>query len=476
MLWLCLRLANLALDVFPPASGPAVAVARQRVVCANALAEAAGVCAGQGQGLAAALALAPGLGVHEVQPEREAALLHALACWAEGFTPQVSLAPPDGLLLEIGGCLRYFGGLEALRERIRAGLAEQGLEAVQGLAPTPLAAQWLARAGVEDACGQTADPGAALAPLPVEVIGDLDGAALRTLASLGVRRLGDLFALPPAGLRRRFGASLPLQLAQARGEVPDPRANFIFPERFAQRLELPAKVSDAAMLQFGARRMLAALSGWLVARASGLSRCVFLLEHEDGLPPDELVLGFAEATSDLVRFTRVLQERLALFRLKAPVWRLQLQADGVSPLAGREMGLFGEEAAQALAPVIERLRARLGAEAVHGLGAVADHRPECASRNVSQGTRSARIPNAGPRPLWLLPVPRALPEQGGAPVQDGELLRITGPERIESGWWSDGEAAAGDVRRDYFVACNVRGEWLWVFRDDAGWWLHGLFA
>jgi len=35
------------------------------------------------------------------------------------------------------------------------------------------------------------------------------------------------------------------------------------------------------------------------------------------------------------------------------------------------------------------------------------------------------------------------------------------------------------VSRDYFVACNSRGETFWIFREHHGeqsWYLHGLFA
>ena len=49
-----------------------------------------------------------------------------------------------------------------------------------------------------------------------------------------------------------------------------------------------------------------------------------------------------------------------------------------------------------------------------------------------------------------------------------------GPERIEAGWW-DGD----EVRRDYYVAINARGEAFWIFRehrDPAAWYLHGVFA
>lgn len=95
------------------------------------------------------------------------------------------------------------------------------------------------------------------------------------------------------------------------------------------------------------------------------------------------------------------------------------------------------------------------------------------------GGHPASTPQEAPvlRPLWLLPVPQALAEEGGLPCWQGRLRFLGPPERLESGWWDAGEAgAAGDVRRDYFVAQNPRGQWAWVFRDAGGWFLHGLFA
>jgi protein ImuB len=52
---------------------------------------------------------------------------------------------------------------------------------------------------------------------------------------------------------------------------------------------------------------------------------------------------------------------------------------------------------------------------------------------------------------------------------------LSGPERIEAGWW-DGALAL----RDYFVAQGEEGSCYWIYRErDAGharWFLHGLFA
>jgi protein ImuB len=77
------------------------------------------------------------------------------------------------------------------------------------------------------------------------------------------------------------------------------------------------------------------------------------------------------------------------------------------------------------------------------------------------------------RPVWLL----ALPEPLGHRLEAQPWVLRDGPERIESGWW-DG----ADVRRDYFVALNPRGETVWIYRDhrygidDGEWFLQGVFA
>jgi protein ImuB len=493
MLWLALHLPRFAVEIHA-ARPPAVTVARGRVAAADGQAEAAGIL--PGMRLSSALGLAPGLTACSPDPRRQAAALENLACWAGGFTPQVSLASPDELLLEIGGCLRLFGGPEALLDRIASGCEEQAYSFRLGLAPTPLAAQWLARgrqrlSDLGCALRTTREPtlncGAQglpyvepwrqdLAALPVSVL-QHGAQAERRLAVLGLKRLGQLLELPRAGLARRFGPELPLQLARALGEQPDPRPAFAFPERYAQRLELPARVERADMLLFAARRLILALAGWLHARAAGLRECVLVLVHEDS-PPTHLTLGFAAPTRDPERLSRVLRERLERLALSAPVHELRLEADAPEALPGVSAGLFGAAGNAAIAPVVERLRARLGQEVVHGLGLVPDHRPERATRAVDWPLPAA-ITATPLRPLGLLPTPRAIAEKNGGPWREGRLRLLTRAERIESGWWDSGEMRGegqGDLARDYFVALSEQGEWLWIFRDRQGWWLHGFFA
>jgi len=154
MLWACLLLPSLPLDVFARAQAPAdatrpFAVATgghyPRIIVANTAACDAGIR--PAQLVSAALVLAPDLGLRDRDPNAEAAALAAVATWATQFTPTVSLAPPNAVLAEIGGSLRLFGGLSRLAAHFARGAHDLGFAARQAFAPTPTAALLFARAG-----------------------------------------------------------------------------------------------------------------------------------------------------------------------------------------------------------------------------------------------------------------------------------------------------------------------------------------
>jgi protein ImuB len=390
----------------------------------------------------------------------------SLACWAGRFTPRVSLAD-SALLLEVGSCLRLFGGLDVLRELVAHGLAEQGIAARIAVAATPQAAVWLAE-GVGD-------------DLDALIITDLSwppGVAEK-LTRFGLRRLGELRRLTFSSLARRIGKPAATMLARAYGEMPDPRLDFVFPLRFDEAIELPEAVENAPALLFAARRLTAALAGWLNVRQAGLRECRLDLVHRRGATP--LPLRFAEATRDGNRFERVLRERLDRLQLTAPVERLRLVVESIELLPGSSGGLFDEGGAkEGMAALVERLRARLGEERVFGIAPVAEHRPECATECATchAPVGNSVIAPVPPRPFWLLAQPESLAEIGGRPHRRGPLTLLAGPERIESGWWDQAEGV-GDVRRDYFIALTRDQCWAWVFRElktPGGWFLHGWFG
>ena len=72
------------------------------------------------------------------------------------------MAGPDLLLLEIAGSLRLFGGLPSLRQALSRDLRKLGFAAALAIAPTPLAATWLARASRRVCIRDTANLGPVL--------------------------------------------------------------------------------------------------------------------------------------------------------------------------------------------------------------------------------------------------------------------------------------------------------------------------
>jgi protein ImuB len=399
------------------------------------------------------------------EPEREA--LAAVAAWACQFTPRVSLEPPQALLMEVEGSLRYFGGRWKFLAQLRAGLPRLGLEARVAEAPSARAALWMARGG-----------GSRLEALPVAVTG-LAPEALELLANIGVRTVGGLLRLPRDGLVQRFGQGLPGEIDQACGKAPEAREFFVPPTQFTARLVLPAPVAQAEHALFAARRLLAQMEGFLAARHAGVRSFSLHLLH-DAPPATEVRVGLAACGRGAEHFARLLRERLARITLRAEVEAIRIEAGNPEVLPGGNRDFFGDSdfggshagGAEWL-QLIERLQARLGSEAVHGLDTHPDHRPEHAFRQIPLGTKNSGMAKNkneihGPRPLWLLDPPRRLAE--------GEFALLVGPERIESGWWDGAEA-----RRDYFIARTGESSLAWIYRERGpepgeNWFLHGLFA
>ena len=471
MFWLALHFTTFAVEIFSRgsvASEPLAVAERQgrrtRVAACNAAAVACGVR--PGMAVSAAQALVDTLVVRERDPLAEREALSGLAAWAGRFTPAVSLQPPAGLLLDIGGCLHLYHDLDHLLGLLLAGLADLGYAAAQACAPTPQGAWLLARAGTGAAVRDATQLQHALAALPLTLL-DQPAAVLAGLEQVGACTVGDCLRLPRAGLVRRFGPGLLDELDRALGRLPEPRAFFVPPPDFTRRLELPAPVQDAEALLFAAGRLLAELEGYLTLRQAGVQEIEFVCRHEDSVDT-VLRLGFMQPTSTAERMRLLLRETLLSTRLSAPVQTIVLHARGILPLAPQSDDLFQAPAREENGNLLlERLRIRLGPKAVSGIAPAADHRPELAWQHCAVGAEAGHetaAPGQVRRPLWLLSRP--------LPCRDGLTLK-SGPERIESGWW-DGM----DVARDYYVAQDRKGARLWVYceRASGAWFVHGLFA
>jgi len=494
-----------------------------------------------GMSMAAALALVPGLQTCAKDEPREQQLLEKLATRAHRFTPRVSLAPPDGLLLEVKGSLHLFGGAAGLCHALEDECRASGVKPVLALAPVPLAALVGARAGralrITDPAqliGHIASLSLFTLRWPLEVIGRLQ--------QVGVNTIGEVLRLPRGGFARRFGKAQLAMLDRLTGRDADLQHRFRARERFRRKHELLYELEQHEAILRTLEPLLQELGEFLKSRQCGITRLDCILQHRHA-PPTRCVLRLAAPASNARHFTRLFGERLAALSLPEPVRACELRSGALVSRAPTAESLWqpGEHGggASAEAPeLIEHLRARLGHEAVYGLRMMEAHRPEKAwvatdlrSPEVPQRVSAASQPGTTPRigrgytrrlsaegtggaakaahparatgkgahgpqqalnvsgspkqaglppwpafrrPVWLLPAPEALIEREGLPRHGGALRLLAGPERVETGWW-DG----GDVSRDYYVALDVHGVRLWIFRERTPphrWFLQGVFG
>src|SRR6266853_4863464 len=413
--------------------------------------------------------------------EHSAAVLQRLCLHAQQFTSFVSIEPPNALLLEIKGSLKLFGPLERLHAGIDACWHDLELPAHSATAPSTLAALWLARgsdrsAGHRDAGCQIVIedlgmlPGR-LAKLPIGCTAwDLE--RLQTLRAMGVTCMGELLRLPRAGLARRLGPAAVQDLDIALARQFAPRRAFVPRERFRARCDFETEIENVAYLEKALEPLIARCAEFLRERQAGVQALRLKLEHRAG-PATRVHLGLASVTSERRRLTDVLAQKLGRLELEAPVRGMELISGSLQPLSSGSLDVFaglagsgagtGAGGRDSVPQLVERLRARLGEEAVYGVASIPEHRPEAAWRRVHElSLTSARrmgekMTDRGSgddmrRPVWLLDTPLAI---SLSDMQEGHrsgLVLEQGPERIESGWW-DGRGVA----RDYYIARQCAG-------------------
>jgi len=457
-----------------------------QVLAMTPAAAASGVRPGMRRG--GVLALAPQALLCERDAAREQGARDDIALALLQYTPEVAHAEEDSLLLDISASLSAFGGRLALCRRIRDSIQALGFTPHISMAPTAQGAWLLARhrrrmprRSLRLASLQRRLDGLPFAILPAA------RAHQEWLAGIGCQTLADLRKLPRAGLQRRSDKHILDTLDRAYGSAPEIFEWVQPPQAFSAWLELPDRIEHAEAVLFAARRLVLQMIGWLVAQQLAVSRFLLSLEHERGrqaIAPTPLEIALGEPAWHEEHLLRLLKERLGRLQLDAPVIALRLQATQVAPMLPPTASLFPEPGGTpgAYARLLELLSARLGSENVLQPAALADHRPEVANAWQAAGDGLCRqtpgdaLPRLQPqRPFWLLQQPLALMLRKHRPFYGSPLRLLSGPERIECGWW-DGPPTV----RDYFVAEGEEAACYWIYRerdgDDIRWFLHGLFA
>lgn len=471
MLWACILLPQLALDGVlrgrTDADAPLALLSgtpQRRVLQAvNPAARTLGLT--PGQSLTAALALTRSFATADYDVAAIERWQQFLAAWAYGFSSQVSLHYPRCLLLEVQSSLGLFGPWPCFEARLRRELDMLGFQHRITVAPTPAAARVLANVHDGLAITDTETLHRMLTSLPIERIG-LPRDVSTALARIGLRTLKQVLDLPRDGLARRFPAGVLKHIDTLLGHRSLVLDFYRPPDLFDARIELNFEVESNQALLFPLRRLTGDLAAYLAGRDNGVQRFTLHLEHRNQAD-SQVPVGLLSAERDPAMLFELTRGRLENLQLPAPVLAVRLIARELPAFTPEHRELFAERPQQSLPweQLRERLRARLGDDAVQGLGSRADHRPECAwqPQHTEQNELSF---TTSPRPGWLLAESK--------PLHEASLRILAGPERIESGWW-DGN----DVRRDYYLVETRTGQRGWAFRsvtDGGPLLLHGWFA
>ena len=425
-------------------------------------------------------------------PSRRTEALEGLATWGLQFSPRVAVIEGSCVVMEVEASVRLFGGKRRLVEQVRTEAEQLGVTSLSWAANS-LAALALARCGIRNGFAKPLQD--TLDALPFE---SLSAVALHapTLVRLGCKTLGDVRALPRGGLSRRFDQNLLIGMDTAYGLRPDSHTWKVLPEHFHAKLELMSRVEIAPAILFGARRLLLQMCGWLAARRCGVTAftlkwCHDVMRSRTAGDGGEITIRTAAATRNLEHLSRLLAEHLSKVELLAPVGDLELLATEVHDFQEISGSLMpnAERNGESLGVVLERIAARLGPEKVLRPVMVEDHRVEWAVHwQPAPQPQARQLPEARglPQPTFILDQPLKLAVKGQLPFYQGGLQLLSGPHRVEGGWWHRVRQAdthvAQTIYRDYWVALSAHAGVLWVFQTrladeaTASWYLQGTFA
>jgi protein ImuB len=499
--------------------------------------------------LADARALVPDLLTTSSDRDADRRLIETIANWCDRYTPWVAIdslggawagdAPAEedaaqicsaggfggdaGLLLDVTGCGHLFGpngdGGEADERALLADLVQRlsrhDFTCRAAMADTAGAAWALARYADKQAdlyCPRN-NQRVALSALPVEGL-RLDPAILDTFLKLGLRRIGDLYALPRAPLSRRFGEQPLTRLDQALGRIDEPIEPRRLPPAFRTRLAFVEPIGRPEDIAAATSRLLAALCKQLEQVSVGARSLEISLYRVDG-SVDRTSIGTSRPNRDNPKLMKLFEEKLGeldpgfgveLMILAAP--EVEAWSGSQDPLPEVEPGtpVLSQDNSIDLA---DRLATRLGIDNVARLLPRDSHLPErvqvtgpVANDAAPTGAWQRVAAMKGARPTRLLQRPEPvtvtalLPDDPPSSFQwrrhSHRLVRVEGPERITNEWWrprSDGIVAPANSlppARDYYRVEDDDGGRFWLFRDGpmnamagAGatkWFLHGFCA
>jgi protein ImuB len=378
-----------------------------------------------------------------------------------------------------------------------------------------------------------------LSPLPIAAL-RLPSKAQEALTELGLDRVEDLMRLPRVSIPSRFGPEVLRRLDQALGHIHEEVTPIRLdpPLRLERLLEGPTTNHEA--IELVTRELLGLLQDELSRREAGVVSLALQLDRLKrdcrGTETIEERLRLSRPTRSPRHLWSLLRPRVERVNLGYGVEGIslvvvrqrrlkhrQLSREDFVRRGGVALQRHGEPCEnQSSSELLDTLVNRLGEDRVVRIRQRDSHTPERAAAYEPVITEQGRerrgdvatIP-AGPRPSVLFENSHPahaiamMPDRPPSTVRwQGQDLRIVtgiGPERIGEEWWKDHvdgtpglrppkarirppeahhhdhgpqneSASASTLFRDYFRVQDHTGRWLWVFRFESRWFVHGFWA
>lgn len=429
-------------------------------------------------------------------PPAEVPAISVVAQQCQHITDYVSIDGDDAVVLEVGRSLRYFGGLARIRQRIEADVATQlpHRDFLQAVAPSASASLLLARTGQQSAIINPQDLRSSLGGITTSALA-IDIRIRRKLAKCGLIHLRDIWRLPSAELRIRFGRQFSDHIEHCLGSRPEVRPRWQAPPHYHDRYDADHGLHRVPQIVTACEQLLHRLETFLRQHHLCTDQLVFVLAYDNSAAATDNEPHQQETVTVNVRkaeraarlFLLLLETQLAGMTFAGEIVSITLRVSqfahfkpngGVQQKTGATDNTHGS-------PLLDTLAARLGSHAVQRLCLQADYCPESATRMVPYLTPMPEDNDNSwhnsHNPCWLLQPPRPLVIRNQQLYYLSPLTLLRGPRRIETRWWQQ-----QGIRRDYYVAANAQGNLLWIFQDltrstqnqqrQAAWYLHGFFG
>jgi protein ImuB len=269
-----------------PTQTPAAVLRARRVIARSPAAAHAGVRVGQSQ--REAQRHCPELEIHEDDPARTARNFEPVVRAVTDLAPRCEMAAPGWLCLPARGPARYFGGEEAVAERLRTLVAELtewpvGIGIADGRFASTVAARDAVRSGPVVVPAQTSAEFLADRSLQwLERVGEIPVEMARLFEQLGLRTCGDVAAISPSDLLGRFGPVGARAHHLAAGRDQRPVAATDPPGTWEYERALPEPVPHLDAVVFHAKQIADQMWAELSTRGRVCTRIEIAIETEHG--------------------------------------------------------------------------------------------------------------------------------------------------------------------------------------------------